>query len=74
MSATQFTAGLDYDYFQNKDYRFSTGETGSGVSLQGSNTQPLMSALGQKQTFGKSDPSDWRRSSGFKGVATGRYT
>jgi hypothetical protein len=50
MSATQFTAGLDYDYFQNKDYRFSTGETGSGVNLQGSNTQPLMSALGQKQT------------------------
>jgi hypothetical protein len=29
---------------------------GSGVSLHGSNPEPLMSALGQKQTLGKVRP------------------
>ena len=28
-----------------------TGEMGMGVSLQGTNPEPLMSALGQKQTL-----------------------
>ena len=30
---------------------FATGEMGLGVSLHGSNPEPLMSALGQKRTF-----------------------
>jgi hypothetical protein len=32
---------------------FATGEMGLGVSLHGSNSEPPMSALGQKQTLGK---------------------
>ena len=30
---------------------FATGEMGLGVSLHGSNPEPLMSALGQKRTL-----------------------
>jgi hypothetical protein len=30
---------------------FATSEMGSVISLHGSNPEPLMSALGQKQTF-----------------------
>ena len=32
---------------------FTTGEIGLRLQLRGSNPEPLMSALGQKRTFGK---------------------
>ena len=35
---------------------FATGEMGLGVSLHGSNPDPLMSALGQKRTFPNVQP------------------
>jgi hypothetical protein len=34
---------------------FATGENGFGVSLHGSNPEPLTSALGQKATFQRVD-------------------
>src|SRR5262249_35297240 len=41
-------------YANTRDYirDLPPAKWGSGVSLHGSNSEPLMSALGQKQTFG----------------------
>jgi hypothetical protein len=42
----------DYADFQSRlQQGFGSDEMGFGVSVQGSNPEPLMSALGQKQTF-----------------------
>ena len=43
-----------YDYNYSKDSRPT--KWGSGVRLHGSNSEPLMSALGQKRTFGDVRP------------------